>query len=200
MRIEDLKEKTKEAEDLTDHQTEQEDKYDERLRRMHEELKARFNHTLNFWRWNNDFNPDKRKKTSVLNSANEQLKNSRVRLTRWRRRSMQRNWRLDLSHSSLIRLYVTWWLCRKCNLLGCFPLLYSISFTTTLLSFLYLFSIPFGHSLLLRPFLPIVDLMLTIQLSRNFLFFLFSFLFSIFPFLHLYFLSSFQNHNKIRQF
>ena len=36
MRIEDLKEKTKEAEDLTDHQTEQEDKYDERLRRMHE--------------------------------------------------------------------------------------------------------------------------------------------------------------------
>ena len=48
MRIEDLKEKTKEAEDLTDHQTEQEDKYDERLRRMHEELKARFNHTLTF--------------------------------------------------------------------------------------------------------------------------------------------------------
>ena len=40
MRIEDLKEKTKEAEDLTDHQTEQEDKYDERLRRMHEELKV----------------------------------------------------------------------------------------------------------------------------------------------------------------
>ena len=39
MRIEDLKEKTKEAEDLTDHQTEQEDKYDERKRRMHEELK-----------------------------------------------------------------------------------------------------------------------------------------------------------------
>ena len=43
MRIEDLKEKTKEAEDLTDHQTEQEDKYDERLRRMHE---ARVSQTL----------------------------------------------------------------------------------------------------------------------------------------------------------
>ena len=50
MRIEDLKEKTKEAEDLTDHQTEQEDKYDERLRRMHEELKAWFNHILTFSR------------------------------------------------------------------------------------------------------------------------------------------------------
>ena len=49
MRIEDLKEKTKEAEDLTDHQTEQEDKYDERLRRMHE---ARVSQALRKPSWN----------------------------------------------------------------------------------------------------------------------------------------------------
>jgi len=39
MRVEDLKEKTKEAEDLTDQQTHQEDKYDERVKKMSEELK-----------------------------------------------------------------------------------------------------------------------------------------------------------------
>ena len=32
MRVEDIKEKTKEAEDLTDQQTTQEDKYDERVK------------------------------------------------------------------------------------------------------------------------------------------------------------------------
>ena len=39
MKIEDLKEQTKEAEDLTDHQTKQEDKYDDRMKKLSEELK-----------------------------------------------------------------------------------------------------------------------------------------------------------------
>lgn len=39
MKIEDLKEQTKEAEDLTDHQTTQEDKYDDRMKKLSEELK-----------------------------------------------------------------------------------------------------------------------------------------------------------------